>query len=414
MDILKLAQESLDYLKFEYDLPETGFIAGGSIANLIWEKVSGHSAAINDIDHYLFTKKVEINDQEIRQKQHFTHKESYLYEDYSGTHFAYRTKSFYVIDKVERDGIMNTIYYESEKPCLDTILRSFDINCCQIGYDIDNKQFLWTSHFEEFLKTGKLQIVNLGSPAHTAIRLVKKKNELSADFDRIELDMIEYCLNSKRFIDSYKVNFKDRYADMFRKYESELTNRFELVRNQELENWLISSGKSVDNIWKLEQKNQSSIFELDSNVGSISRSVDFIFYARNIFGNKNLEKVWYNLNHYFNVDTNLSEYLDTEYTSEDLELLNNLCVASAQSVNHLRGLSLSNQLRIVKSLLKRYESDPLVAISILENHRVDEIEGQDEFGMLLLELSVRKDILEDRKNKVGKLLGKNSIDEFIP
>jgi hypothetical protein len=405
IDIKKLAQESIDLIKFKYDIPKSGFIAGGCLANLIWEKVSGTVAAINDIDVYLFDKQVELNEQSIKEKQHYTHKESHLYDDYNGVRFVYQTKEFYSIDRVTRDEMINTIYYESTGPCPNTILKSFDINCCQIGYEIETGEFYWTKHFENFVNTGNLQVVNLGSPAHTAIRLVKKKDELNAKLDPIELDMIEYCIGNRKFLDSGKLRFKDRYADMYKKYQSELEERFTIERDDDLEKWLIGTKGISEQIWQLKRKSSSTIFDDDLNIGSIMRSIDFVFYARNIFGDSKLEKVWYNLNHLFNLEDGLYEYLDTDFSMIDLEFMNNLSKTSSRCVNNLKGLTLSKQLNIIKSLLKRYQDDPLVAIAILENHSVSEIENQDDFGMLLLELSVRKDILQDPGGKVNKLFG---------
>lgn len=410
MNINKLAQESLDFLKSEYGLPESGFIAGGSLSNLMWEKISGNKAVINDIDVYKFQKSISLNESEVREKQHYADKEAYLYDDYSGVHSGYRTKEFYVIDHVERDGILNTIYYDSGNPCPETILKSFDINCCQVGYDIDTGKFHWTHQFEDFLNNKKLQIVNLGSPAHTAIRLVKKSHELNCNFDEVDLDMIEWCIESKRFLDSGKLRFKDRYAEMYKVYESDLNTRFVLERDSDLENWLNNSKNITDRIWQLKKKNEVNIFSDDLNIGSIFRSVDFVFYIRNIFGNKELEKIWFNLHHLFNPDCRMVEYLDIDPSAKDLELLNNLTKSSSGCVNNLKGLSLSNQLKIVRSLLSRYSDDPIVAISILEKHKLSDVELEDDFGMLLLELSVRREIIEDTKGKVNKLFETTHTD----
>jgi hypothetical protein len=410
MDIQKLAYESLQYLKSKYDLPKSGFIAGGCLANLVWEKVSGTVAKINDIDVYVFDKQIQLNDS-INKKQHFKSKEAYIYDNYQGICYIYYTKIHYVIDRVDRQGMINTIYYESDKKCPEIILKFFDINCCQIGYDIEEDKFYWTPEFVDFIQTGKLKIVNLSTPAHTVIRLVKKKDELKANFDQIELDMVEYCIETKTFFDSNKIKFKDRYADIYRKYESELSKRFELIRDEETEQWLATELNINDRIWKLKRRSPTSIFDNDSNIKTIHRSVDFIFYIRNIFGNRELENIWNNIHHLFNKEGKLQDYLDVCISSQDLKLLYNLCQASPRSINNLIGLKISEQLSIIKSLLNKYIGDPLIALVLLENHSVEEIKSQDEFGMMLLELSHRKDILSDRKGKVKKLF--DAIDNPV-
>ena len=54
MNVKQLAEKAIDRIKTTWGLPQSGFIAGGSIANLIWEEVSGNKAIINDIDVFLF------------------------------------------------------------------------------------------------------------------------------------------------------------------------------------------------------------------------------------------------------------------------------------------------------------------------------------------------------------------------
>lgn len=428
MNIEKIARESIDFINSKYKLPSDGFVAGGSIANLIWEKVSGTPAKINDIDIYIFYKEAPYNSNDVSKKQHFTDKEIYTYDDYRGLNYTYRTKDYYSINKSERNGIINNIYYESTNPCPSTILKSFDINCCQIGYDIKSDKFYWTSDFEDFIKNGKLKITNLSTPSHTAIRIVKKRDELKADFDEIELDMAEYCIGYKRFLDSCKSKFKDRYADIYRKYQSELSLRFKLERDIDTEAWISQQYGVDDRIWQLTPNEPveitnnndinfvvNSITRLFPNLNQIHlpKSTDFIYYVRNIFGNKELEKIWKDINLLFNSDGSIENYLDQKVSNEDLKLLHNLCNSSPRSLNQLRGMKISEQLDILKFLIKTYSDDPIVAITILENHSVEEIKKQDEFGLMLLELSHRRDIIFDNNNRVDKLFDGIKIESII-
>ena len=48
-NIESLARKAINELKL-YNLPKRGFLAGGSLANLVWEFASGNKAVINDID----------------------------------------------------------------------------------------------------------------------------------------------------------------------------------------------------------------------------------------------------------------------------------------------------------------------------------------------------------------------------
>ena len=59
MNIEILCRKAIEIIKDNWGIPERGFIAGGSIANIIWELVSGKKAIVNDIDVFLFRKKIQ-------------------------------------------------------------------------------------------------------------------------------------------------------------------------------------------------------------------------------------------------------------------------------------------------------------------------------------------------------------------
>jgi len=255
MNIEKLFRESINDIKSKWQLPKSGFLAGGSIANLVWEKVSGNKAVINDLDIYYLDGIADMKEvEDFKRKQSFLKREKVVYEDYSGLNINFRTSSFYLIEKVTNDGIFNNIYYRSNTDNPLIIIDSFDINSCQAGYDISTDKFYWTDEFEEFLKTGQVRLVSLNSPAHSAMRLIKKKIDMNASLPDIELDIIAYALNNYSFIDTTKYRFKERYAKMFENYKSHLDSRFELVRDLELEESLRNSYNVFDHIWTLKPK----------------------------------------------------------------------------------------------------------------------------------------------------------------
>ena len=51
-----------------------------------------------------------------------------------------------------------------------------------------------------------------------------------------------------------------------------------------------------------------------------------------------------------------------------------------------------------------YNDDPIIAISVLEKNKLDKDIELDEQTKLLLELSVRKEIVNDTRGKVNKIL----------
>ena len=54
MNIDSLVRTAVERIKSTWGLPESGFIAGGSIAHIVWELVSGKKAVVNDIDVFIF------------------------------------------------------------------------------------------------------------------------------------------------------------------------------------------------------------------------------------------------------------------------------------------------------------------------------------------------------------------------
>ena len=127
---------------------------------------------------------------------------------------------------------------------------------------------------------------------------------------------------------------------------------------------------------------------------------------RNIYGKDNLPNLWSKLYFFFNDKS----YIDCQPTEEELELISRLSRYAPNSIENLKGKKLSEQISLVKWILEKYEEDPIVAISILEKHKLSQNE-LDEHDMFLLELSVRKQIVNDTRGKANKVLGVTENDK---
>jgi len=206
MNIESLARQAINIIKEKWGLPTTGFLAGGSIANIIWELVSGNKAVVNDLDIFHFDGIKEFLDKSESSLFDFKNQEIKYYEDYVGLSFKIRTNEFYSIVSAERDDMFNNIRYKSNTEDPSLIIRSFDINSTKIGYHIESDKIYWTKEFEDFLKSGQLKVCNLLTPCHTALRIAKKSKELNAKLDEFEFKLLQYGL-SRGFSDKIKRRF---------------------------------------------------------------------------------------------------------------------------------------------------------------------------------------------------------------
>ncbi len=68
----------------------------------------------------------------------------------------------------------------------ELILNGFDINACQIALDLKAGTVVWTDEFQNFLYHKQLKSTFLGTPMHTAVRLLRKRNDLA--FASLDLD----------------------------------------------------------------------------------------------------------------------------------------------------------------------------------------------------------------------------------
>jgi hypothetical protein len=424
MNIESLGRQAIERIKSEWGLPKRGFLAGGSIANIVWELVSGNKAVVSDIDIFIFDSLEEkINTSNRDTLFNYQEKETKYYEDYTGMCFNTYTKDFYSIIEAERDGMFNNIRYKSNTEDPSLIIKSFDINSTRIGYSIEKDELYWTSEFEEFLKTGELKVTNLMTPSHTAIRIVKKSKDLNVKLDEFEFKLIQYTL-SCNFQDRIKLRFRERYLDLYKEYSDILKDYFTIKRDIEAEDYVkIHYQKEVQLFYlspifndestemsdfdRLVYAHRSNLFKEDENLNLIFKSSDFLFYMRNIYGKEELSKLWKKLYFYFK-DIN---YIDKEVSMEDIELLCRFSENAPNSIENLKSYKLSEQISIIKKFLDNYKEDPIIAISILENVKVNKDIELDEQTSLLLELSVRKQIVNDTRGKVNKIL---DIKEELP
>ena len=415
-----LGRKAIEAIKLRWGLPSRGFIAGGSIANIIWELVSGNKAVVNDVDVFIFDEHIDkLNKYDGDTLFNYQEKGVEYYDGYGGVQYESKVKDFYTISRTEMNDIFNSVYYKSNTTDPSLILKSFDINCTKVGYSIEQDKFYWTKEFEDFLKTGDLKMCNLLTPSHSAIRIVKKSKELNANLDPFELRLLEYVL-SRRFSDVLKVRFKERYVNLYEQNKDTLGEIFNIKRDKEIEDYLMMQFQVKTNLWFLEPINgfdlsesilekKISFFDDDDNIDYIPRSIDFLFYMRNVFGNKELILAWKSLRYFWHDE----DYIDIDINVEDINLLSRFAMFAPGSIGNLLGMKLSEQIIFVKRFLDKFKDDPIIAISILESVKMDKDIELDDQTLLLLELVVRKKIVSDDNGKVRNILQIGEIHEKV-
>ena len=413
MNIENLARKAIEHIKTAYpNFPKEGYLAGGSLANLIWEYVSNNKAVINDIDIFNFYAKLDADIvysgstlTKDGEKLFYNQSQKHFYQDYTGLCQGIRNKDFYLISHCENQGIYNHIFYKGTNASILLVIDSFDLNCTQIGYDIENDNFVWTEEFSEFLKTGELKFTNLNSPHHSAIRILKKRDELNAKLDDEEFKLCVYAIQ-KNLSGITRRYFTDKYANIFINYQEELGKYFNLVQDGQIPH-LIKMKKNIDlKIFTLEISQLLENKELFPNLQEVSgiwRIEDFLLYKRYIEKSPFIKNVWSKVNYLFSV---LKEnYLDEIPNNEDLDLLYRTTYNAANIIKNIETLTISQQIILIKKLFDKFNNDISVALALLEKHTftTTDIDLDDDFS-LLLELTVRKEIVNNTY-KIDEILG---------
>jgi hypothetical protein len=400
MNIEELGRIAINHLRETYKpFPKSGFIAGGALANLIWEFVSNNKAIINDIDVFIYDGEYKKPDNgpslwnsEKREKLTYLSTDKSVIIHYNGLSTSLVAKEYYKINKCENEGIFNKIYYEASTNDVKIIIDSFDINCTQIGYSIEDNKFYWTKDFEEFLKTSDLKLVNLLSPSHSAIRLVKKKDELNCNLSDSEIELCSIAI-SRNFGDINRKYFTEKYLTIFRRYSDFLKKYFTIKKSGKINAMFNNPSLPDIELFELITLERTEFNDIDDN--NIYYSTELLFWTRNIKGNKYYETIWKRLRIIFSS----KYYIDCTIDLKDIELINRIMNIAPKSYTNLKDLKLSEQIRMIKTLMDKFKNDQSIAIALLEKSNLKELDLQnlDEDDILLLELSVRKEIVMNSK-----------------
>src|SRR5210317_62673 len=219
------------------DIPNEGFLAGGAVANLLMTYLWEGNYPINDLDIFIESEQdlYSYKSTPLRTNELVVEGDGYMV-----TKLSYDHGSNYQILNVERDGLLNTIEISrvanrKKRDDYQYILNGFDFNCCQVGIDLSNNKIFYTEEFENFLNYRQLEVTAVYTPAHTAIRLFKKLDELNCYCD-IEgsMEMLSQPLIMRNMIhlqrSHFGIYFSTKYKEMYLKYYGKIKEYFKMVK----------------------------------------------------------------------------------------------------------------------------------------------------------------------------------------
>lgn len=222
-------------------IPDNGFLAGGAVANTLLSMKYGKPYPINDLDIFIESEDVTESLHTLSEGGTPTRTQTLVIQSgYNEGELGYDHGSNYRILEVDRDGLLNwiTISRVNNRDNIRNyryILNGFDFNCCQVGIDLKTNELYYTDEFEEFLNTKQLDVTAIYTPAHTAIRLFKKRKELDCycDVEKCMELLSQPLIHETRLKLSprhFGIYFSHKYRDMFVEHYKELKEYFKMVR----------------------------------------------------------------------------------------------------------------------------------------------------------------------------------------
>lgn len=244
-------------------IPKTGFMAGGAVANSIFDLFWGEKDyPINDIDIFYVTQRASTPYFEWDTVHTPMRSDSLTIngDGYNVTKCVFDSNVKYKVLTTKRDGILNFIEISSigdTNRGYDYILKGFDLNCCQAGINLETSELIYTKEFEQLLMTKQLDVTSFYTPSHTAIRIFKKIDELGlyCNVDKC-MEILSQPLNYNNYLNvklfGFSIYFSTKYKEIYMKYYRELSKYFAMV-------------KFFDHKKELWEKNNDFDKEIDDN-----------------------------------------------------------------------------------------------------------------------------------------------------
>ena len=196
------------------------FLTGGAVAAIIFEKLTGTKAVINDVD--LFFYHYSAKDQSNAEQER--------YNNLSGEERAYH------IRKVKEVGILNLIQINLEDDfSWWSVLDSFDLNYSQVGINLSENQIYFTKNFIQFLTKKVIELVpefDKEFPITSYLRGVHKAQDFQVPFYARDL-VQKYIAHGLGHI-----VFGDKETVLSVRTNEEGSDGDEFVTEKRLQHWL--------------------------------------------------------------------------------------------------------------------------------------------------------------------------------
>lgn len=224
----EIIQRLNNYLKKEgLELPKRGLLAGQSIATIYMDIIGfdkfkdKKELKINDIDIFLLSKDKSFKNSDQMMKKSGQMNLDFIYN--YGRFLGIYSEDKYRVVATKHIKSLNVTFIKSNK-VIDSlsIISLFDINCTQIGLDLETKELFMTKNFNEFISKGELKIIDVNTPIHSAIRFVKKSKEFGfyANYTK-ELSKLV-------IVETKSIYFGKKYYENYLKYKEILDLYFEI------------------------------------------------------------------------------------------------------------------------------------------------------------------------------------------
>ena len=212
----------LDRLSKLQKLPNSGFLSGGAVANTILSIIDGKEYPINDLDVFIVEDSMGdcVTTTPLR-----TDDEIVFQDRYDNIITNPDLQNSYRIKSTSLDGLINYVYVHFRNPISNEsdyrrILKSFDINCCKVGIDLSDRNMIIDQDFIDFIISRQLECTTPVTPAHSAIRLIKKRDELNAFLDKetsFKFLSQFYHFNDNVFLCKLNITFffGQKYKDLY-------------------------------------------------------------------------------------------------------------------------------------------------------------------------------------------------------